>query len=504
MDITSQMWGWCMERKIYVSAEHLPGKLNTIADRESRVRPDSSEWKLNPSVFHATNVQIGSMSNRLVCFKAHNTAPGIFQLETRPQLGRDQCSGSELVRSKMLCLPSFCLDREVSGQSEQGKSTRAGVDCTSLANTTLVSINNINADSAANTPSKRTNAPAESQERDAPSHPSGLTKSGRMGCVRSSLQSQGVSDGASKLILASWRQNTELAYSANWGRWARWCQRNGYNPLSAPIGAILDFLTHEFTEGKQYRTLNSYRSAISMTHPPIDGTVIGKHPLVSRLMRGIFNSRPPQPRYSGAWDVGRVLEYIRSLGDNKVLKLKDLTHKLVTIMALANASRASEIHALNVKYIRRVSSSVEFDLAQLTKNSRPGKQRSLFYPRLEEDSVLCPVVTVQHYLEHTKVYRKSEPSSCRLFLAVVRPFKPVEKVTIARWIKTLIHQAGVGDEFKAHSVRGAAATAASMHGMSVSDILSVADWSSDSTFKTFCYRPMDEFPKSFLTSLTRK
>lgn len=238
-----------------------------------------------------------------------------------------------------------------------------------------------------------------------------------------------------------------------------------------------------------------------MTHPPIDGVVIGKHPLVSRLMRGIFNSRPPQPRYSYAWDVGRVLEYIRSLGENKVLTLKDLTHKLATIMALANASRASEIHTLNVKYMRMVSSGVEFNLAQLTRTSRPCKQRSLFYPRLEEDSVLCPVVTLQHYLERTREYRGSEP---QLFLAVVRPFKPVKKVTIARWIKTLIHQAGVGEEFKVHLIRGAAVTTAGMHGMSVSDILSVADWSLDSTFKTFYYRPMEQSPKSFLISLTRK
>ena len=70
-------------------------------------------------------------------------------------------------------------------------------------------------------------------------------------------------------------------------------------------------------------------------------------------------------------------------------------------------------------------------------------------------------MALQQYLERTQAYRKSETSSCRLFLAVVRavrPFKPVKKDTIARWIKTLIYQAGVGDEFKAHSVRGAAAS----------------------------------------------
>ena len=41
------------------------------------------------------------------------------------------------------------------------------------------------------------------------------------------------------------------------------------------------------------------------------------------------------------------MEYIKSLGDNKVLTLKDVTHKLATIMVLANASHDSEIYALN-------------------------------------------------------------------------------------------------------------------------------------------------------------
>ena len=49
---------------------------------------------------------------------------------------------------------------------------------------------------------------------------------------------------------------------------------------------------------------NSYRWAISMTHGEIDGVVIGKHSLVSRVMKGIYNQRPPQPRYSSTWAKG--------------------------------------------------------------------------------------------------------------------------------------------------------------------------------------------------------
>ena len=210
----------------------------------------------------------------------------------------------------------------------------------------------------------------------------------------------------------------------------------------------LGILTCEFAEGKQYRTNNSYRSAISMTHPLIDGTVIGKHPLVSRFVHGVFNSRPPQPRYVFTWDVTRVLNHIRSLGDNLSLSCKELTSKLATILALANASRSSEIHALDVNYMKVSQSGVTFILGGLTKTSHPGKQHFLFYPALNQDKLLCPVTTLKHYLARTTKYRQSHS---RLFLAVVKPFTPVHQSTIARWIKTLIHEAGINDHFNAHS-----------------------------------------------------
>ena len=87
-----------------------------------------------------------------------------------------------------------------------------------------------------------------------------------------------------------------------------------------------------------------------MTHSPIDGAVVGKHPLVVRLMRRVYNARPPQPRYTTTWDVGQVLHHISSLERNRDLSLKQLSHKLVVLLALANASRASEIYALDIRY----------------------------------------------------------------------------------------------------------------------------------------------------------
>ena len=57
--------------------------------------------------------------------------------------------------------------------------------------------------------------------------------------------------------------------------------------------------------GKQYCTINTLRSAISMTHDEmyeeVDGMRVGQHPLVSRFLKGVFNCRPPAPRCSTTW-----------------------------------------------------------------------------------------------------------------------------------------------------------------------------------------------------------
>ena len=48
---------------------------------------------------------------------------------------------------------------------------------------------------------------------------------------------------------------------------------------------------------------------------PLVGTCkIGSHPLVSQLLKGMFNLRPPQPRYSHTWNVSHVLSYTKSIG----------------------------------------------------------------------------------------------------------------------------------------------------------------------------------------------
>ena len=75
--------------------------------------------------------------------------------------------------------------------------------------------------------------------------------------------------------------------------------------------SVVEFIAQKFLEGKQYSTLNLYRSALSATIPPKEGHPVGQHPLVSRALQGSFNQRPPMPKYTSTWDVNTVVLYGR-------------------------------------------------------------------------------------------------------------------------------------------------------------------------------------------------
>ena len=86
--------------------------------------------------------------------------------------------------------------------------------------------------------------------------------------------------------------------------------------------------------------------------------------------------------------------------------------------------------------------------------------------------------------------------------AVCGTHHAVTSSTIARWLKTTLEQAGIDTAiFKAHSTRGASTSAAALRGVTTSDIILAADWSSDSVFRRFYYKPVHDptFGKAILS-----
>ena len=53
--IAKQLWEYCLQRNLMLTAEYLPGSKNVQANRLSRDFPDSSDWRLDPVVFKSLN-----------------------------------------------------------------------------------------------------------------------------------------------------------------------------------------------------------------------------------------------------------------------------------------------------------------------------------------------------------------------------------------------------------------------------------------------------------------
>jgi hypothetical protein len=176
--------------------------------------------------------------------------------------------------------------------------------------------------------------PAIPDRRNTPNGPKQQPALGGMESVRRSKESLGLSKEAAKLLTEGWREGTRAVYNTAWERWTSWCNAREIDPLQASLANITQFLTDLFGQGLQYSTINGYRSAMSAIHPPIDDHPVGQHPIITQIMAGVFNKRPPMPKYNKTWEVSTVLEHVKSLGPNESLTMKELTHKLTMLLAL--------------------------------------------------------------------------------------------------------------------------------------------------------------------------
>ena len=186
-----------------------------------------------------------------------------------------------------------------------------------------------------------------------------------------------------------------------------------------------------------------------------DKQSIGSHPLIVRLLKGIYLLRPPTPRYSSTWDVSKVTDYLKTLAPLNELNLKSLTLKTVMLCALASAQREQTLCALDLNCMEDSGNSISFRVTERLKTSRPGKSLEVSFSS-SDDGLICPVAALKEYISRTAALRVSDNGMLvsKLFLSFIKPYNLISTATVARWIKSVLQSAGIDTSvFKAHSVK---------------------------------------------------
>ena len=138
----------------------------------------------------------------------------------------------------------------------------------------------------------------------------------------------------------------------------------------------------------------------------IDGFAVGSHPLVIRFLKGVYNLRTPVSRYCEVWDVNKVLDYLKTLSPLNELNLKQLTLKLVMLIALTTASRSQSLHLLTTENMVKEPSKYILYYSGPLKQSRPGyKMPVAELCSYSLDKRLCVYSAVTEYLKRTQTIR---------------------------------------------------------------------------------------------------
>lgn len=310
-----------------------------------------------------------------------------------------------------------------------------------------------------------------------------------MQIIRKSLESKNISGHSAEIILASWRSGTQRQYQTYINKWLKYCCERELDSLHPSVADVIQFFTTLFEKDLSYSSLNTARSALS-TIITVDGMSIGSHPLVVRFLKGVFNLRPPVPRYKEVWDVSIVLRFLKTLSPVASLSLKNPTLKLVMLLSLVTAQRGQTLHLLDINLMSIYDSSIVFTFNKPLKQSNPRTQvKPLVLKAYTHDESLCVFSTLKEYLHRTETLRVT---GSQLLISFQKPHEAVSRDTISRWIRTAMQMSGINlDVYKAHSTRAASVSAAHRTQVPIQEILSKAGWSSAQTFAIYYDKNLD-------------
>ena len=280
------------------------------------------------------------------------------------------------------------------------------------------------------------------------------------------------------------------------------CSAEQIDQFNPSINCVVKFLNKLLQDGLGYSAINTAKSAISSAVSVVNNINIGIHPLIKKFMKGVYNCKPTLPRQSATWDVSLVLRYLKSLYPHGNLSLKQLSYKLIVLLALTTGQRIQTLHSVDLKNVVLSPNFIKIRIGELLKQTKVGQHLTeLYIEEYKQDKAICVVEAFHAYVEKTKMLRGDYS---QLFIGLQKPHTPVTKSTLARWIKAVLVSSCIDmSMYTPHSTRSASTSVAALK-IPIVSVLKTAGWKKDCVFRKFYQREVtnnSEFSNAVLGHL---
>jgi len=119
---------WALERQIRITAQHIPGMLNSAADVESRVMQDWSDWTLNHQIFLQIQKLFGPLEVNLFTSQLSHQLPHYFSWKSDPTAEAIDAFKQNWNNLKGFANPPWCLvGRVLSSTESAGQFNTSGI-----------------------------------------------------------------------------------------------------------------------------------------------------------------------------------------------------------------------------------------------------------------------------------------------------------------------------------------------------------------------------------------
>ena len=309
----------------------------------------------------------------------------------------------------------------------------------------------------------------------------------------------GFSKNITKYCVEHWRDRTCDTYKYKIRSWIQFNSLKKYNALEIDPVKLLEYLIHLFeVENKSLTNIRNHIHCLKSLCSAIGKPITTAHARqFDMTFHSMFLKKPSKlPAPPGPiWDVKLLLDHFERQQSNKHLTLMALSKKLATLLLLISMHRSVDLTGLHIRHLtwEDQDSTAIFKLQTFNKTYtyRTTKRMamrlqtlriSLFMPANDSrwSSKVCPVRCLHHYLRCTKL---TWGKNSQLFVTTTDSFMPAKLPTIYRWVKVLMHDAGIDiSKYAPGSIRKASSSSAFAEGISVQTILKRAGWTNSNTF----------------------